>query len=120
MQLAAFTLGTFGIIFLPFLTPSALPQVIMRIFPFNRGLFEDKVANFWCASDVIFKWRNVRFLGRTGLIRLSGVLTSLGFLPSIFFLIYGAWNRRIQAPRRTSDEDAQCPTIPLLPYALFT
>ncbi|KAH7143873.1 ALG6, ALG8 glycosyltransferase family-domain-containing protein [Dactylonectria macrodidyma] len=30
-------------------------QMIHRIFPFARGLFEDKVANFWCAANVLVK-----------------------------------------------------------------
>lgn len=30
-------------------------QMVHRIFPFARGLFEDKVANFWCALNVVFK-----------------------------------------------------------------
>jgi alpha-1,3-glucosyltransferase len=32
-----------------------LVQMIHRIFPFARGLFEDKVANFWCALNVLIK-----------------------------------------------------------------
>ncbi|KAK3337219.1 ALG6, ALG8 glycosyltransferase family-domain-containing protein [Cercophora scortea] len=32
-----------------------LVQMIHRVFPFARGLFEDKVANFWCALNVVFK-----------------------------------------------------------------
>ncbi|KAL2022673.1 hypothetical protein VTK56DRAFT_4754 [Thermocarpiscus australiensis] len=32
-----------------------LVQMIHRIFPFSRGLFEDKVANFWCALNVVVK-----------------------------------------------------------------
>lgn len=32
-------------------------QIIYRVFPFARGLFEDKVANFWCALNVIIKLR---------------------------------------------------------------
>eukprot|EP00835_Amoeboradix_gromovi_P006069 NODE_653_length_5514_cov_0.694552.p2 type:complete len:487 gc:universal NODE_653_length_5514_cov_0.694552:3967-5427(+) len=32
--------------------------IINRIFPIHRGLYEDKLANFWCLSDVIFKWRD--------------------------------------------------------------
>ena len=32
-----------------------LVQIVHRIFPFARGLFEDKVANFWCALNVIVK-----------------------------------------------------------------
>lgn len=33
-------------------------QMVHRIFPFARGLFEDKVANFWCAANVVIKLRN--------------------------------------------------------------
>ncbi|KFA62788.1 hypothetical protein S40285_03822 [Stachybotrys chlorohalonatus IBT 40285] len=32
-------------------------QMIHRIFPFARGLFEDKVANFWCALNIVVKLR---------------------------------------------------------------
>ncbi len=34
-----------------------LVQVVHRVFPFARGLFEDKVANFWCAANVVVKLR---------------------------------------------------------------
>jgi alpha-1,3-glucosyltransferase len=34
-----------------------LAQMIHRVFPFARGLFEDKVANFWCALNVVIKLR---------------------------------------------------------------
>ncbi|KAF4122945.1 alpha-1,3-glucosyltransferase [Geosmithia morbida] len=33
-------------------------QVVHRVFPFARGLFEDKVANFWCALNVVLKLRS--------------------------------------------------------------
>ncbi|KAH8885065.1 family 57 glycosyltransferase [Thozetella sp. PMI_491] len=32
-----------------------LVQMVHRIFPFSRGLFEDKVANFWCAANLVIK-----------------------------------------------------------------
>jgi alpha-1,3-glucosyltransferase len=35
-----------------------LAQLVHRVFPFARGLFEDKVANFWCAANVFFKLRH--------------------------------------------------------------
>ncbi|EPE06838.1 glycosyltransferase family 57 protein [Ophiostoma piceae UAMH 11346] len=34
-----------------------LVQMVHRVFPFARGLFEDKVANFWCAANVVVKLR---------------------------------------------------------------
>lgn len=33
------------------------PQVARRLFPFCRGLFEDKVANLWFCADVVLKLR---------------------------------------------------------------
>src|SRR3569833_80796 len=32
-----------------------LVQMVHRVFPFARGLFEDKVANFWCTANVLVK-----------------------------------------------------------------
>ncbi len=32
-------------------------QVLARIFPVRRGLFEDYVANWWCASSLAVKWK---------------------------------------------------------------
>lgn len=54
--LGAIVLITFGVIWLPWL--NALPQVkqvVHRIFPVARGVFEDKVANVWCLLNVFVK-----------------------------------------------------------------
>jgi hypothetical protein len=40
-----------------------LVQVVTRIFPLRRGLFEDYVSNFWCATSVAIKWKQVGALG---------------------------------------------------------
>lgn len=34
-------------------------QALFRTFPFARGLWEDKVANFWCAANVVLKFKEV-------------------------------------------------------------
>jgi alpha-1,3-glucosyltransferase len=112
---------TFILLFLPFLPPfspfSAILDPITRIFPFNRGLFEDKVANFWCASNVAFKWKN--WASRDALVKLSAGFTTVGFLPSVVGLIQTGWKTRsmtvdkVAAPTTT-------PTLPLLPFALLT
>lgn len=36
-----------------------LAQAIHRIFPFARGLFEDKVANIWCALHTFYKLHHI-------------------------------------------------------------
>ena len=74
-----------------------LAQSLHRIFPFARGVFEDKVANFWCALNTIYKIRNLEPL--IPLPRLSLYLTLASTLGPM--LLIGA------IPRRS-----------LLPYAL--
>ena len=115
IQLGAVTLGTFVLLFLPWLyPPSALLDPIIRIFPFARGLFEDKVANFWCASNVIIKWRS--FLPPSALPKLATAATAIGFLPSMVSLI----NPGLKAFRSGAYLSAdRAPTLSLLPYALF-
>lgn len=47
---------TFGVIWLPWLKSlEMLQQVLHRIFPFARGVFEDKVSNIWCVINVFYK-----------------------------------------------------------------
>jgi alpha-1,3-glucosyltransferase len=120
-RLGLVTSLTFVLLFLPFLPPfapfSAILDPITRIFPFGRGLFEDKVANFWCASNVVFKWKH--WVSRDALIKLSAGLTTFGFLPGVVGLIKGS----VSTPLTMRDKDAAAlvtPTLPLLPFALLT
>ena len=55
--LATSVILTFVVIWAPFILSGKMLQVLKRIFPFERGLFEDKVANFWCTTNVILKWK---------------------------------------------------------------
>lgn len=49
---------TFLIIWSPFLFDmDVMLQVLHRQFPVARGVFEDKVANIWCALNVFFKFK---------------------------------------------------------------
>ncbi len=95
---------------------------VTRIFPFARGLFEDKVANFWCASNVAFKWKI--WMSRETLVKLSTALTAAGFLPSVIGLIYSGYRLGAseQPSLQTSKEKSappSMPLLPLLPYALL-
>jgi len=87
--LAVIVLTTFAIIWSPFLWHGVTTslQVLHRIFPFSRGLFEDKVANFWCSADVILKLKQ-RF-DITQLAQLCLVTTLVTSLPSnLHCLVY--------------------------------
>ncbi|KAJ6032258.1 CAZyme family GT57 [Penicillium herquei] len=68
VNIALVTLAAFALLFAPLSLPITLnknsvayavlfqlTQTIHRIFPFARGLFEDKVANAWCAIHTFYK-----------------------------------------------------------------
>ncbi len=74
-----------------------LSQAVHRIFPFARGVFEDKVANFWCFVNTFYKLRKLQNI--VNLPRVSAMATFASILPSM--LVVGA------VPKKT-----------LLPYAL--
>lgn len=131
---------SFTLLFLPFLSPfpTALFQSLHRIFPFARGLFEDKVANFWCALNVVIKLRNLASV--TTLARLSLVMTGLAVLPSTVGVIWISHRLGKPSPRTTSpssssssptssssssstslkDPNRPAPTSHLLPHLLLT
>ncbi|KAL8836100.1 MAG: hypothetical protein Q9170_003048 [Blastenia crenularia] len=60
-----------------------LTQSIHRIFPFARGLFEDKVSNMWCAIHTFHKL-NIYPLGQ--MQRISTVVTIISILPSTMII----------------------------------
>lgn len=77
---------TFFIVWAPFLTSLDLARAVLsRVFPTQRGLFEDYVANFWCVSSLVVKWK--RFLSSRYLLGACTAATLLGFLPSFIMQI---------------------------------
>ncbi|KAL3270980.1 hypothetical protein HHI36_021483 [Cryptolaemus montrouzieri] len=71
---------TFSIIWLPFLFDlDILLQVLHRQFPFARGIFEDKVANFWCALNVVYK---LKVCDKAKLMRICLFTTLSAVFPS--------------------------------------
>lgn len=62
-----------------------LAQLVHRVFPFARGLFEDKVANFWCAANVIIKLRKYP----TALLQQASLAATLAsFAPANLILFF--------------------------------
>ncbi|KAG6909147.1 hypothetical protein DXG01_001899 [Tephrocybe rancida] len=129
IRLAGITTLTSLFLFLPFLPPFGnVLDPLSRIFPFGRGLFEDKVANFWCASNVVLKWRE--WAEPSALVRLSAGLTALGFAPGVGVMLQAGWKFRVkdgEGQEKEKDMDkgkkgtkqAHAPFLPLLPYALL-
>lgn len=89
IYIAISVLSTLIFLFGPFVYAGGLSQVgqiLFRMFPFNRGIFEDKVANFWCTTNVLIKYKKI--FATNQLQKLSLILTLVGIAPSstIIFL----------------------------------
>lgn len=63
-----------------------LRQIVIRVFPFQRGLFEDKVANFWCTTNLVIKYREIFSL--TQLTRLLLALTLASIIPPNLLIMW--------------------------------
>uniref|UniRef100_A0A3P9AJP2 Alpha-1,3-glucosyltransferase n=1 Tax=Esox lucius TaxID=8010 RepID=A0A3P9AJP2_ESOLU len=84
--IAVTVLVTFTLCWLPFLTdPGQVLQVLHRLFPVGRGLFEDKVANTWCSLNVLIKIKTI--LSTDTQLYLSLAATLLAALPSSIKLL---------------------------------
>ena len=94
VALGVAVIATFVVHWLPFCLYTDIDEtcmqgmgnVVSRIFPFNRGLFEDKVSNIWCVIDPILKLRNMFGTGST-LKMLSASATLLLCAPSCVALM---------------------------------
>eukprot|EP00756_Hemistasia_phaeocysticola_P002372 Hpha_TRINITY_DN11641_c0_g1::TRINITY_DN11641_c0_g1_i1::g.48971::m.48971/K03848/ALG6; alpha-1,3-glucosyltransferase len=77
-------LTTVGLLFLPWLLSedplASCLQVLHRMFPFARGLYEDKVANVWCSLSVVLKLH--KFMSREAILRLCTLTTLAALAPS--------------------------------------
>ncbi|MDP2435955.1 MAG: hypothetical protein Q8P67_09450 [archaeon] len=76
LPLACAVLGTFAMLWWPF-DPL---ELLGRLVPVARGVFEDKVANFWCTLSVIIKVQHV--LSKEALFLACFAATLLSILPS--------------------------------------
>ncbi|CAH2005977.1 unnamed protein product [Acanthoscelides obtectus] len=79
-KIAATVIFTFTVIWLPFLfSINDVLQVLHRLFPVARGIFEDKVANIWCALNIFYKYREVE---NTKMVRACLTATVSALVPS--------------------------------------
>uniref|UniRef100_A0A2K5YVP0 Alpha-1,3-glucosyltransferase n=1 Tax=Mandrillus leucophaeus TaxID=9568 RepID=A0A2K5YVP0_MANLE len=86
VKLACTVVASFVLCWLPFFTEREQTlQVLRRLFPVDRGLFEDKVANIWCSFNVFLKIRDI--LPRHIQLIMSFCFTFLSLLPACIKLI---------------------------------
>jgi alpha-1,3-glucosyltransferase len=69
IKIGATVLATTAICLIPFLDLEQLKQIAHRVFPVARGLYEDKVANVWCALSVVVKLKDVFEQGTLAVLR---------------------------------------------------
>lgn len=80
IKLAVTVVASFAVCWLPFCTDvEQIMQVLRRLFPIDRGLFEDKVANVWCSLSVLIKVKDV--VSPQAQLKLSFAATFLSLLP---------------------------------------
>ncbi|XP_024421336.2 dolichyl pyrophosphate Man9GlcNAc2 alpha-1,3-glucosyltransferase [Desmodus rotundus] len=81
VKLAGTVVASFILCWLPFFSEKELTlQVLRRLFPVDRGLFEDKVANLWCSLSVFLKIKDI--LSHHTQIIISFCFTFLSLLPA--------------------------------------
>ncbi|XP_004588786.2 dolichyl pyrophosphate Man9GlcNAc2 alpha-1,3-glucosyltransferase [Ochotona princeps] len=86
VKLACTVATSFILCWLPFFTDKEQTlQVVRRLFPVDRGLFEDKVANVWCSFSVFLKIKDI--LPRDIQILISFCFTFLSLLPACIKLM---------------------------------
>lgn len=80
-KIGSAVLLTFAVVWAPFIAnPSDALQVLRRLFPVARGVFEDKVANVWCALNVLYKFKTA--FRNDQMIRLCTISTLSAILPT--------------------------------------
>ncbi|KAM8930148.1 dolichyl pyrophosphate Man9GlcNAc2 alpha-1,3-glucosyltransferase [Pelodytes ibericus] len=85
VKIAVTVVASFALCWIPFLTDTEqIFQVLRRLFPVSRGLFEDKVANVWCSLSVLLKIKNI--LSPDTQLQLSLACTLLSVTPTCITL----------------------------------
>ncbi|GER42625.1 Dolichyl pyrophosphate Glc1Man9GlcNAc2 alpha-1,3-glucosyltransferase [Striga asiatica] len=86
LKLGLVVLGTFAVIWWPYLySVDASLEVLSRLAPFDRGIYEDYVANFWCTTTVLVKWKKLFTIQSLKLLSLTATVST--FLPSMIHLV---------------------------------
>ncbi|XAR71354.1 Dolichyl-P-Glc:Man(9)GlcNAc(2)-PP-dolichol alpha- 1-_3-glucosyltransferase [Bertholletia excelsa] len=82
LKLGVVVIGTFALVWWPYLhSVDAFLEVLSRLAPFERGIYEDYVANFWCTSSVLIKWKRLFTIPSLKLLSLGATVST--FLPSM-------------------------------------
>ena len=101
--------------FAPFLESKELILLVLRrLFPVNRGLFEEKVANFWCTLSILTKFHRKHANEQLFKFCLTSVVISLS--PMVFGLIYRGAKDRVNITKFLYSLSYVCLSMYLFSY----
>ncbi|KAI3761035.1 hypothetical protein L1987_51440 [Smallanthus sonchifolius] len=126
-KLGMIVIGTFALVWWPYLhSRVTVLEVLSRLAPFERGLYEDYVANFWCTTSVLIKWK--RLFTTQSLKLLCLFLTVCSSLPSMFLqirapstrtFVYGLLNSAFSFYLFSFQVHEKSILLPLLPASIL-
>ncbi|KAF5748023.1 ALG6 ALG8 glycosyltransferase family [Tripterygium wilfordii] len=126
-KLGLMVLGTFAVLWWPYLhSMDTFFGVLSRLAPFERGIYEDYVANFWCTTSILIKWK--RLFATQSLKLLSLTITILTCLPSMVQqvlapsskgFLYGLLNCSLSFYMFSFQVHEKSILLPLLPASLL-
>eukprot|EP01080_Neovahlkampfia_damariscottae_P001594 gene1594-12719_t len=93
IKIGCIVILTFSILWFPFFNAGVVKNVFIRIFPVQRGLFEDKVATFWCTISTFFKFQ--KYFNLNDLFKISLILTLIGISIPSFYLYFKPTKQRL-------------------------
>ncbi|KAF9431231.1 Glucosyltransferase-like protein [Podila epigama] len=109
IKLGVTVIATLGLLFSPWLqSKEDILQVVNRIFPVFRGLYQDKVANVWCAVNVVIKLRE-----------LFDIQQLVRFRPTKRGLVYGLVNSSLSFFLLSFQVHEKSILLPALPITLL-
>lgn len=85
---------TFTLVWFPFLSDiRIISQVLTRLFPLARGVFEDKVSNMWCTANIIFKFKTMFSNQEMALVCM--IATVIAVLPSCMDFLFSPNRKKL-------------------------
>ncbi|XP_059670576.1 probable dolichyl pyrophosphate Man9GlcNAc2 alpha-1,3-glucosyltransferase isoform X2 [Cornus florida] len=127
LKLGMVVVGTFAFVWWPYLhSMDAFLEVLSRLAPFERGIYEDYVANFWCTTSVLIKWKRLYTVQSMKLLSLGATVISC--LPSMIQQIrapsnqgflYGLLNSSFSFYLFSFQVHEKSILLPLLPASLL-
>ncbi|BBN05231.1 alpha-1,3-glucosyltransferase [Marchantia polymorpha subsp. ruderalis] len=87
IELGITVILTFTVCWWPYLeSKETALELLSRLAPMQRGLYEDYVANFWCGTAMLFKWKQQFAMGTLAKLALGATISAC--LPSMVQQIY--------------------------------